>query len=139
MSTKTLTIRIDEQRAQYLTENFSSVSNGVNEALSVLEMIRLYSTKELEGKFKPEEWCFLIDSLNGTMTDGMFRCNAGALAAHCEDAAQFEKTDEKWDINLYSLTSKIKNLTGAQVDSLYRRVEQFWSDENRNLESFSIF
>lgn len=139
MSTKTISIRISEEQAKYLVDNFSSVSNGVNEALSVLEMIRLYSTKELEGKFKPEEWCFLIDSLNGTLTEGMFRCNAGALAAHCEDAAKYEGTGEKWDINLHILTSKIKNLTGAQVEALYRRVEQFWADENKNLESYTQF
>lgn len=125
MATKTITIRLPEEQANYLSENFQSVSNGVNEALSALKYIRLYSLKELEGKFTPAEWMFLADSLNGTATEGIFRCNAGALIAHSEDAETYEGTATKHGVDLVALKNKIETLTGAQIEALYNRVEMF--------------
>ena len=140
----TKTIRITEQQAEYLLESFENVNKGVSacidkvrfpdEQSEVLRYIRMYSRKELQGKFTKEEWYFFFDSLNGSITDGMFRCNAGALVAHCEDAEQFESTATRHNVDLLELLKKCNTLTGAQVDALYTFVEEFWNNENRDLE-----
>lgn len=35
------------------------------------------------------------------------------------------------------LVSKVQQLTGAQIEALYTFVEEFWNDENRDLEVYS--
>jgi hypothetical protein len=30
----------------------------------------------------------------------------------------------------------VEKLTGAQIDALYYRVESFWNDENRDMETW---
>jgi hypothetical protein len=61
------------------------------------------------------------------------------LAYHCLDAENLDTLGEKWDIDVLDLMDKIKDLTAAQVDAVYFRVEQFWNSEDKNLEEFSRF
>ncbi|MHC1781035.1 MAG: hypothetical protein AB9922_12450 [Bacteroidales bacterium] len=147
MKTITKSIKITEDQEQFLISNFSNVNQGVkaciekvripdyNEDKDVLKQIRLYSRRELKGKFTREEWLFFIDSLNGSLTEARFRCNAGALMYHCHDAAELEGTANKWGVDLPVLLEKIqKTLTGAQVEALYTFIEGFWNKEDRDLE-----
>jgi hypothetical protein len=124
--------------ADYVTNNYKNLNQGVNEIIDTLRQLRTASTYELRGKFSPDEWKFLTDSLNGTMTDGPFRTNAKALAAHCEDSDLFDGTAAKWGIDIKTLTDKIEALTAAQVEALYWRVEGFW-DEPKDLDAFATF
>lgn len=143
----TKSIKITENQEKFLLDNHKNVNQGIqnciNEAmfpgneLDILKYIRAYSRKELKGKFTKEEWCFFFDSLNGSIIDAIFRCNAVALAAHCEDAEAFDSTARKYDINISELIEKCKTLPGAQVDALYTFVEEFWNDEKRDLEKYS--
>ena len=141
----TKTIKITEQQEKFLLENYKNVNQGVSECINKMQFpddsqaeslryIKLYSRNELKGKFTKEEWYFFFDSLNGSIIDGMFRCNAGALVAHCEDAEQFESTATRHNVDLPGLLKKCETLTGAQVDALYTYVEEFWNNEDRNLE-----
>ena len=120
-------------------ENCKNQNVGIINALDALIMIRAYSLEEIRGSFSPGEWSFLADSLNGTMTTDSFRCNGGALAYHCLEADRLDTLGEKWEIDVLDLMDKIQDLTAAQVDAVYFRVEQFWEDENRNLEEFARF
>jgi hypothetical protein len=141
---KTKSIRISEEQEQYLLSKFKNINQGIQECIhndqypgrdvETLKYIRAYSKKELKGKFSREEWMFFIDSLNGSITEGMFRCNSGALIYHSQDAQEFDGTATKWDVDLPALIAKIQLLTGAQVDSLYTFVEEFWEKEDRDLE-----
>lgn len=144
----TKTIRITEGQEQFLLSNYKNVSEGISDCINksmtpsedeeLLKYIKAYSMEELKGKFTPGQWKFFADSLNGTMVDGMFRCNVGALIAHCEDSEKFEGTATKWNVNLSDLCANVKNLGGAQVDALYTRVEKFW-DNPKDLEEWSVF
>lgn len=136
---KGTTVYLPEDQARYIQENYKNQNVGINNALDALIMIRTYSLSEIRGRFSPEEWSFLADSLNGTITDGSFRCNAGALAYHCQDADKLDDLGEKWEIDVMDLMDKIKDLTAAQVDAVYFRVEQFWNSEDKDLEEFSQF
>ena len=78
---------------------------------------------------------FFIDSLNGSITEGMLRCNAGALVYHSQDAQEFDGTATKWGVDLPLLIEKIEYLTAAQVEALYTFVEEFWEKEDRDLEA----
>lgn len=143
----TKTIKINESQEKFLLDNYKNVNQGIQECinsamypgndLDILKYIRAYSRKELKGRFSKEQWLFFFDSLNGSIIDGMFRCNVNALIIHCEDAEEFEGTARKYNIDLSELVEKCKGLTGAQVDALYTFVEEFWNDENRDLEKYS--
>ncbi|MDZ4059421.1 MAG: hypothetical protein U1D64_05185 [Bacteroidales bacterium] len=141
---KTKSIRISESQEQHLLAKYKNVNQGIQECIhkdqfpdrdaETLKYIRGYSKKELKGKFSREEWMFFLDSLNGSITEGMFRCNSGALIYHSQDAEEFDGTATKWNVDLPALIAKIQLLTGAQVDSLYTFVEEFWEKEDRDLE-----
>lgn len=136
---RTVSLRLPEQQVEYLSYNYKNISQGVIEAIDALQIIRKYSLSEIKGVFTPGEWSFFADSLNGTITDGIFRCNKEALIYHCQDAEQLDGTASKWNVDLSQLTAKIEKLTGAQVEALYFRVEQFWENENRDLDAFSNY
>lgn len=136
---KGTTVYLPEEQAKYIQENYKNQNFGIITAIEVLMTIRKYSTNELKGIFTPEEWSFLADSLNGTMTTDAFRCNAQALAYHCRDAEELDGTARKWGVDLGALIIKIETLTAAQVEALYFRVEQFWEDEERDLAEFAKF
>lgn len=143
----TKSIKITENQEKYLLDNYKNVNQGVQECINhdmspgneseTLKYIRSYSRRELNGKFSSKEWMFFFDSLNGSIIDSMFRCNANALAYHCQDAEQFDGTASKYGIDLSELIEKCKGLTGAQVDALYTFVEEFWNTEDRDLEKYS--
>lgn len=142
---KTKTIRITENQEQHLLSKYKNVNQGIQECVrndqfpgrdvEILKYIRAYSKKELKGKFTQKEWMFFIDSLNGSITEGKFRCNAGTLIYHSQDAEEFDGTATKWGVDLAILSNKIHLLTGAQVEALYTLVEEFWSKEDRDLEN----
>ncbi|WP_446787448.1 hypothetical protein [Macellibacteroides fermentans] len=144
----TKTIRITEGQEKFLLSNYKNVSEGISDCINksmipsegeeLLKLLKAYSLNELKGKFTPNEWKFFADSLNGTMVDGMFRCNVGALVAHCEDSERFEGTASRWEVSVPDLTEKINKLGGAQVEALYTRVESFW-DNPKDLEEWSVF
>ena len=136
---KGTTVYLPEDQAKYIQENYKNQNVGIINALDALIMIRAYSLAEIRGSFSPGEWSFLADSLNGTMTDGSFRCNAGALAYHCLEANRLDTLGEKWEIDVLDLMDKIQDLTAAQVEALYFRVEQFWEDEDGDLEEFAKY
>jgi hypothetical protein len=143
----TKSIKITESQEKYLLDNHKNVNQGIQNCINnamfpgldieILKYIRNYSRKELKGKFTKEEWYFFFDSLNGSIIDAIFRCNVGALAAHCEDAEAFEGAAKRYNVDITELIEKCKTLTGAQVDALYTFVEEFWNDENRDLEKYS--
>lgn len=64
---------------------------------------------------------------------------ADLLALQCQDADKLDDLGEKWEIDVLDLMDKIKDLTAAQVDAVYFRVEQFWNSEDKDLEEFSQF
>lgn len=136
---KGTTVYLTEEQTRYIKDNYDNQNVGIINALDALIMIRTYSLSEIKGCFTPGEWSFLADSLNGTMTDGSFRCNAGALAYHCLDADKLDGLGAKWEIDIQELMHKIKDLTAAQVDAVYFRIEQFWNSEDKNLEEFAKY
>lgn len=136
---KGTTVYLPEDQARYIQENYKNQNIGIITAIEALMTIRKYSTNELKGIFTPAEWSFLSDSLNGTMTTDSFRCNVGALVHHCRDAEELDGTARKWGVDLGALIIKIETLTAAQVEALYFRVEQFWEDEDRDLEEFAKY
>ena len=121
MATKNVTIRLNESMSDYILKTYINYNVGINEALDALRTIRAYSLNELKGKFTKEEWSFFADS---------------ALVAHCEDSELLEGTARKWGVGIKALIEKVNSLTGAQVEALYLRVEQFWNDESRDLDKF---
>ena len=139
MARKGTTVYLPDLQARYIKENYKNQNYGIIAAIEALMAIRKYSTNELKGIFTPTEWSFLANSLNGTMTTDSFRCNVGALVHHCIDAEQLDGTARKWEVDIERLTTKIEKLTAAQVEALYFRVEQFWEDEERDLEEFAKY
>ena len=139
MARKGTTVYLPDLQARYIKENYKNQNYGIIAAIEALMAIRKYSTNELKGIFTPTEWSFLADSLNGTMTTDSFRCNARPLAYHCLDADKLDGLGAKWEIDVLDLMDKIKDLTAAQVEALYFRVEQFWEDEERDLEEFAKY
>jgi len=136
---KNATIRLPENLIAWLTKGGKSINQAVIECTEYLRRIRQVSMGEIKGVFTPDEWKFLADSLNGTMIDDVFRCNVGALIAHCDDADQYDFLGKKWHVDLDVLKQKISNLSGANIDAIYTRVEEFWADGSADIEAWAKF
>lgn len=109
----------------------------ISENLINLQMIRRRSQSELKGIFTPEEWSLMADSLNGTLVTSEFRCLPSALIASIEDSDTYDGLGTKWGVDIKALCEKIEKLTAAQIDAVFTRIEEFWDDEDRDLEKWA--
>jgi hypothetical protein len=109
----------------------------ISESISDLQMIRRRSEAELKGIFTPAEWMLMADSLNGTIASADFRCYPSALAANIEDSDKFDNIGAKWNVDVKKLIYKIEDLTAAQVDAVFARVEAFWDSEEKDLDKWA--
>lgn len=135
--TKNATIRLDSATEEAL-KDYSSINQGVKETIKKLQALQRYADLELRKKLEPAEWSFLADTLNGHIADDSTRYSAEMLVALCEDSERYDGTAQKWSVDINALTSKIRALTSAQVDAVYRRVETFWNTE-ANLETWANY
>ena len=110
---------------------------NISEDLLTLQMIRRKSLYEIRGIFSPDEWSLMADSLNGSIVTHEFRCLPSSLIASIEDSEFYDGLGEKWNVDTGNLCNKIKELTSAQVESIFTRVEEFWNDENRDWDKWS--
>ena len=100
-------------------------------------MIRKRSMSELKGRFTKAEWSYMADALNGTIITPEFRCIPGALIASVEDSDRYDGLGEKWGVDVKKLTYKIEDLTAAQVDAVFTRIEEFWDSEEKDLDKWA--
>lgn len=130
METKTVTLRLPQDMADYITRNGDSMTDGIKNVVETLRRHERYADVELRGRFTPDEWKFLADSLNGTMTIDDFRFLPDMLVAHNEDSQLYERTADRWHVDLSELNCKCAALTATQTEALYRRIERFWEHPN---------
>ena len=139
METKTVTLRLPQDVADYITKDGYSMTDGVKLIIATLQRHERYADMELRGKFTPNEWKFLADTLNGTIVLDDFRFNKHALIANNQDAQVFEHSADKWEVDLDQLNDKCVALTATQTEALYRRVENFWNHHEINLDEWANY
>lgn len=146
METKNITVRVPadlydkmQQRANDPAGSAGSINQQIVDALRRAEMLRRVSTAELRGKFTACEWKCLADLLNGTLAEGAFRYDAGALAAEVADGEAYDGTCAKWGVDKDALAGKCGGLTAAQVEALYARVETFWAHPEADLDAWAEY
>lgn len=122
--------RIPEDIAEWLSESKKSANQTLIDRLSNYRRLLSVTKNELRGRFSQAEWSFLADIFNGTIIPDTIRCNASVLVTQIEDACELDRTDERWGIDKAALISKVLALSGAQVDALYTRIEEYWDESN---------
>lgn len=70
----------------------------------------------------------MLDAFNGTLIDEVFCANKGAFIAGCEDAERFEGAASKHGVNLKDLIDKCSVLRGANIEAIYSRISDYWSN-----------
>lgn len=133
METKNITVRIPatiyqemQQNAENPRMDVGSINQQIVTGLQKLDVIERMSMDELRGRFTPSEWACMADMLNGTRVEGVFRFTTVSIVAEIEDSSLYEGICSKWKVNQQTLIDKCKQLTAAQMDALYRRVESYW-------------
>lgn len=133
METKNITVRIPvdmyqamQQKADNPKMDVGSINMQIVDGLHKLDVIERMSSEELRGRFTPKEWACMADMLNSTRVTDEFRYATCAMIAEIEDSELYEGTCSKWEVDQQTLIDKCKQLTAAQMDALYRRVEDFW-------------
>ena len=139
MEQKTVTMRLPQDVADYISSDGNSITEGVKNLVNALQRHERYAEVELRGRFTAEEWKFLADSLNGTMVLDDFRFSSSALVAHNEDSQLYEGTADKWGVDLAALNAKVEALSATQVEALYRRIEKFWDHPETDLNAWAIY
>lgn len=137
--TRSVTIRVSLEDAEMLTElGNGSINRGVSLMTSRIRVLTKMAESEIKGIFTEQEWKFMADSLNGVIIDDAIRYSTENLAYHNEDAKIYDRMDEKWGVDVAELNKKVMQLTSAQVDAVYRRIERFWS-ENAELDEWAKY
>ena len=128
METKPVTLRLPQEVADYISRKAvgGSVTDGVKNIVTALQRSEHYADAELRGRFTPNEWTFLADTLNGTKVLDDFRYRPEMLVAHNEDSQLYDDSANKWSVDIAELNRKCATLTAAQTEAIYRRVERFW-------------
>lgn len=139
METKTVTLRLPQDVADYITRNGDGMTDGVKALVATMQRHERYADVEIRGKFTSNEWKFLADSLNGSMVLDDFRFNKDALIAHNQDSQLYDKTAARWNVNLDELNKKCGELSASQTEALYRRVESFWKHPDTDLDAWANF
>ena len=140
METKTVTLRLPQDVADYISSRSDyGMTDGVKDIVETLRRHERYADVEIKGRFTPEEWKFLADSLNGTLTLDDFRFVPSVLVAHNEDSQLYEGTADKWGVDLAALNAKVGALSATQVEALYRRIEKFWGHPETDLDAWAIY
>ena len=127
MATKNVTLRLPEEMVEYLTRNNDSINQAV---INAIKRIRTVAMGELKGLFTVDEWVFIINTFNSTLTDEMFCANKGAFIACCEDAEKYEGGATILNIDLSAFINKINSLKGANIEAIYSRIKDYWSHSN---------
>jgi hypothetical protein len=141
METKNITVRIPATTYQEMQQNaenpkmdVGSINQQIVTGLQKLDVIERMSMDELRGRFTPSEWACMADMLNGTRVEGVFRFSTVSIVAQIEDSSLYEGVCNKWKVNQQTLIGKCKQLTAAQMDALYRRVESFWLNSSTDTD-----
>ncbi len=130
MATKNVTLRLPEEMVEYLTRNNDSINQAVINEINAIKRIRTVAMGELKGLFTVDEWVFIINTFNSTLTDEMFCANKGAFIACCEDAEKYEGGATILNIDLSAFINKINSLKGANIEAIYSRIKDYWSHSN---------
>ena len=85
----------------------------------------------LKGKFTPNEWKFMADTLNGTRFRPEERFKPFILVYEFEDSQIYDRTADKWGVDIEALNAKVIALTAAETDAVISRVEKFWANCDR--------
>ena len=124
---KTVTLRISNEDAAMLNElGDGFINRGINALIAKMRVLATFADNEIKGIFTYNEWKFLADSMKGYVIDDSLRYSAENLAYHNCDAQTYDKTADKWEVDLQELNRKILALSSAQVDAVYRRIERFF-------------
>ena len=134
---KTVTIRMPEDLASWLSEQGDSMNQTIIDLLSNFRNARMYALNELKGIFDPNEWLFFADSLNGNLVSGQLRYNKKVQIGHCEDSDDMFGYAEKHGVKMSDLSKKIEGLYASQVEALYYRVEIYWEIAEMPQEAFN--
>lgn len=130
MATKNVTLRLPEEMVEYLTRNNDSINQAVINEINAIKRIRTVAMGELKGLFTVDEWVFIINTFNSTLTDEMFCANKGAFIACCEDAEKYEGGATILNMDLSAFINKINSLKGANIEAIYSRIKDYWSHSN---------
>lgn len=137
--TKTATLRLPVEQVEWLTKNEDSINQAVINTIDRLQLIEKYADRDIMGKFTPAEWSFLADSLNGVITEGDFRYLNAALVAQIKDSANCDGLDKKWKVDVESFCKKVKGLSSASIEAIYRRIEDFWNNSKYDLGEWAQY
>ena len=135
---KNVTLRLPQDITNWIitrSGEHNSITWGVRNIVSHIQMLERMSSNEIRNKFTPDEWLCMADSVNGWFP-GDDRYRADIFAFRLEDSEQYDKTASRHNVVLSELTNKIKVLTAAQMDAVIRRIELFW--QNYNLPQFDV-
>lgn len=141
METKNITVRIPEKMYKEMQQNsenprmdVGSINQQIVQGLEKLDTIERLSMNELRRRFTPQEWACMVDMLNGTCVDGQFRYSTDVIIVEIEDSCLYEGVCDKWKVDQKKLIEKCKQLTAAQLDALYRRVDSFWINSSTDTD-----
>lgn len=83
----------------------------------------------VRGKiFTRAELSLLCDIQNGTIFDPNLCASQRTWLASLEDADEFDKVGEKWNVDMPGLAKKIKSLSPPEIYFYREEIDRFWQN-----------
>jgi len=133
MKKKLTSTSIYPETATYLSERFTSVAEGVADTISILE--KLIALEKRELVLSESEAMYIFEAMSGVLIDTIAITE---LHAAIEDAAHFDKLDEKYKIDAEVLSNKIKAMNNLQRLAIIDGVRIFWNTANRDEDGLRL-
>lgn len=122
---KKVNITISESTEKQIRDLFETQKSGLEMAVDSYLVLRKGVLKSIKGVFTREEIISLLDIHNGTMMDARFT-RPEMMAAHMEDAENYEGTCQRHGADLETLKKKIIGLSHPQSLYLSQECYRFW-------------
>jgi len=124
MASKTVGVYISNELLEKIDGRSDNRSGTIEKDLGRLYYMIEYELAELSKKFSVEEYCLIVDALNGTMFSPW---SIKLLYAQIEDAVNYDKASRKWRVKGQELIEKLKDCSYGQLLAIVDAAERFWN------------
>lgn len=121
----------------------SDFSHRVDEMVKILRQQRQYTLRELKGNFTLNEMQLICDATSDILYAGEMSAKV-VLAYAIADGVDFDKLNEKWEVDVQALKEKVRALTEFQAYAVitmafeYKALEEEERTEEKLKKIFMI-
>lgn len=125
---RTITIRMNCDILDAIENQHRGTRQGAFQWMAQRDIVGgKFADMEIRGRFTPAEWKYLADIFIAKVEIPIEqRYSVTQMVEQIHSIELKTHKAKKWEVDAASIMSRIENLSAAQVEAIYRRIEIFW-------------